>query len=356
MQMTACDANRLGIAVLAAAGVPEPAAVVQTDLLVEAELRGHASHGLLRIPRLVERIENGVLDPTTTGSGRWMAHALRIVDGEHGLGPVVALDAITEITKRARTTGLACAAIRSNNHLGMLAWYVEKIARDGRIGIAMTTSEALVHPWGGREALVGSNPIAVGVPALPEPFVFDMATSAVSMGKIIDHANRGAALEPGWAVDIEGTPTTDAAAARAGAIAPFGGPKGYGLGIAVELIVAALTGSALGRDVLGTLDSTNLSTKGDVFIVIDRPDAGTAAAISSYLDTVRASARQRNDVPVRVAGDRARERRDRSTTEGIRIPDELYETLINLARGAGDAVAGRDGRVVSAERRVQSER
>src|SRR6185436_8230226 len=149
--------------------------------------------------------------------------------------------------------GVVTVAVRNANHLGLLAPYVERCAEAGLIGIVLTTSEALVHPWGGAAAQVGTNPIAVAVPAEPAPFVFDMATGAVSMGKILDHRNRGVPLEPGWAIDGAGRPTLDAAAAAGGAIAPFGGAKGYGLGLAFELLVGAVTGSALGRAVSGTL-------------------------------------------------------------------------------------------------------
>ena len=163
--------------------------------------------------------------------------------------------AVEAIAARAKTTGIAVAAIANNNHIGMLAWYAEAIAQAGQVAIILTTSEALVHPFGGRTALLGTNPIAIGAPTDTGPFVIDLATSLVSMGEIHDHAHRGAALQSGWAVDADGNPTTNANAAKGGAIAPFGGAKGYALGLAFELLVTALTGAALGRGVTGTLNA-----------------------------------------------------------------------------------------------------
>jgi L-2-hydroxycarboxylate dehydrogenase (NAD+) len=110
------------------------------------------------------------------------------VDGERGLGPVVAMAALDAIIPRAQEDGIAIAAIRNANHLGALAYYAEHVASLGLTCIALTVSEALVHPWGGRKAMIGTNPIAIGVPAAPHPMVLDMATGLVSMGKI--HAGR----------------------------------------------------------------------------------------------------------------------------------------------------------------------
>src|SRR5690606_16166677 len=155
----------------------------QADLLLEAELRGRASHGLLRLQRIIERIHNGVADPVTAGEHNWRGNILE-VDGKRGLGPVVASAALDLLAERAHEQGIAIGAIRNNNHLGMLAWYADRIARRGLILIALCNSEALVHPWGGRKAMIGTNPIAIGVPTAAEPFVLDMATSLVSMGQI----------------------------------------------------------------------------------------------------------------------------------------------------------------------------
>ncbi len=183
-------AHRCTFEALLRVGVSERNAEIQTDLLMEAELRGRPSHGLLRLARIVERIENHVADPHTTGHHDWKGKAFLCVDGQNGLGPVVAMAALDALCERVRDTGVAVASIANNNHLGMLAWYAEKIAARGFTLIALSTSEALVHPWGGRRAMLGTNPIAIGVPALPRPFVLDMATSLVSMGQIHDFAHR----------------------------------------------------------------------------------------------------------------------------------------------------------------------
>jgi LDH2 family malate/lactate/ureidoglycolate dehydrogenase len=311
--------------------VPEADARLQVDLLLEAELRGRPSHGLQRLPRIIERIHNGVACPTSRGASQWRGTALLDVDGEGGLGPIVAVNALDQISARAKETGIATACIRNNNHLGMLAFYVERIASQGQAIIALSTSEALVHPWGGRKAMVGTNPIAIGVPASPAPFVLDMATSLVSMGEIHAHAYRRQPLPPGWALNADGDPTLDAEAAKAGAIAPFGGAKGYALGLAFEVLVASLTASALGTDVRGTLDSDRPCNKGDVFIVIETASQGVAASISAYLDAIRACAPVDPQKPVAVPGDRAGAERAKSLKKGLSLPTDIWSRLGELA-------------------------
>lgn len=312
---------------LRAHGVSEAFARLQVELLLEAELRGRASHGLLRLNRICERIINGVINPATSGQHDWRG-AFLSVDGEAGLGPVVAHSAIEALREKVSETGIAVAAISNSNHIGMLAFYAEQVASKGLVAIVLSTSEALVHPYRGRKAMLGTNPTAIGVPTAGLPFVLDMATSLVSMGQIHDYANRGQPLPPGWAVDADGNPTTDAVAAKSGAIAPFGEAKGYALGLAFEVLVVALTASAIGRNVVGTLDSTAVCNKGDVIIVIDPAlQPGTADIISAYLDDIRASGSP--SAPVLVPGDRALTARERALAKGVELPGALWEQILN---------------------------
>lgn len=324
------EAQALGLArrLLETRGAPAEHAELQSRALVEAELKGHPSHGLLRLPRLLRRIEHGLLAPAATGRAHWTAAARLEVEGEGGFGPVVALAALRQLQQRVSRTGIALAAIRNSNHLGMLAWYVEQMAAVGRIGIAMSSSEALVHPYGGTRPLLGTNPIAIAVPTASGPLVLDLATSVVSMGKIHHHAATGQPIPEGWALDAQGQPTTDPLRAREGALAPFGGAKGYGLGIAIELCVAALAGSALAPEVRGTLDAESACNKGDVLIVIEPAKApGLSQRLADYLDVVRASPPADVHRPVRIPGDLARQRRHESLPRGFDLDPALWAEL-----------------------------
>jgi L-2-hydroxycarboxylate dehydrogenase (NAD+) len=313
--------------VLARAGVPVGHAVTQSNALIEAELRGVSSHGLLRLPLIVERIANGVTDPTATGVHSWRAPGFLAVDGQRGLGPVVAAHALDASQARAAAQGICIAAIRNSNHIGMLSNYSESVAARGQSIIALSTSEALVHPWGGYTPLIGTNPISIGVPTEGEPFVMDAATSIVSMGRIHDKAIRGESIPRGWAVAADGKPTTDPSRAKQGAISPFGEAKGYALGLAFELLVAALAGSALGTNVRGTLDATQICNKGDLFIIIDGP----STALSAYLDTVRSTPPAQGFEKVLIPGERGQACKRERLARGVPVAEPLWLQLLRLA-------------------------
>nr|CAD6436284.1 dehydrogenase [Rhizobium sp. Q54] len=313
-------------------GVPEHNATLQTDLLIEAELRGLPSHGLQRLPLLLSRLDNGLIDPHANGNLEWRRKAVLCVDGERGLGPVVVMQTMDCMRPVVREAGVAIAAIRNANHIGMLAYYVESAVGDGLICLAMSTSEALVHPFGGTQALLGTNPLAIGIPTADEPFILDFATSIVSMGKINNYALRNEPIPAGWAVDEEGRATTDPSRAKDGAIAPFGGAKGYGLGLAIELLIASLAGSQVAPMVGGTLDDTRIANKGDLLVLIDPASGrGNSAALSAYLSQLRSSLPSDPATPVAVPGDGARARRAAALQEGIDIPQPLFQQLTALA-------------------------
>lgn len=331
MLVSAERLRKLAIAELEKRGAPPEWSRLQADLFIEAELRGLSSHGLQRLPLLLSRIDKRLADPRARGAVTWKRATFLSVDGERGLGPVVLMNALQVLEPVARSSGIAMAAIRNANHLGMLAYYAEAAARKGLIGIVLSTSEALVHPHGWTEALLGTNPIAIGVPTGGDSFILDFATSLVSMGKINNHALRNVPIPAGWAVDAQGRATTDAEAAKTGAIAPFGGAKGYGLGLAVELLVAMLTGSRLAPEVRGTLDDRDPANKGDILILVDpSAGAGDAALLNAYLDRLRLSRPLDPEQPVAIPGDGSRARRSSALTSGIDLPPQLLDVLMAL--------------------------
>lgn len=323
--------------VLARHGATPEDAATQADMLVEGDLRGHASHGIRRLPVLAGRLAAGLAVSAVEPEFEWRGDAALAVDGRRGLGPVVIHRALGMLLERAATTGVAVASIRNAGHAGMLAPYLERAAAAGAASIGFTVSEALVHPWGGATAMVGTNPIGIGVPTLGEPLILDMSTSQVSAGRILDHAARDEPIPLGWAVDADGNPTTDAVAAAGGALAPFGGAKGYALGLAIEALVGVLAGTAFGRDVRGTLDVEHPPTKGDVFVVfapgtLGAPEGGAGAALAgltAYLDAVRDS----GDA-VAVPGDRARAERAARLADGIPLDAALWDRVTDLRNGA----------------------
>ncbi|NMH99131.1 Ldh family oxidoreductase [Pseudonocardia acidicola] len=330
--------RRLTTGVLERLGTPPAAAREQADMLLEGDLRGHASHGLRRLDVLVGRVRAGLITPDAQPELSWRMPSVLVVDGRGGLGPPTAHRAVDALLDRVGETGVAVAAIRGAGHLGMLAPYVERMAGRGVIGLATTTSEALVHPWGAAPAMLGTNPLAAAIPTGDEPIVLDMATGQISRGKVLDHAARGVALPEGAVVDAEGRPTTDATAALDGAISPFGGPKGYALSLVLEALVATVTGTALGRDVRGTLDTTDPCTKGDVVIALDPAafGAGDPAPLQAFLGELRGLPAAPGHAGVTVPGDRARATRARNLAEGVPVDPGTWQR----AREIADEISG----------------
>ena len=266
--------------------------------------------------------------------------SLAVLDGNFGFGHVTAVDACHHAGELARKSGVGVLLVRRSNPFGMLAHYLERLARSGLVAIMMTTTEAVVRPAGGIEPLLGANPIGVAFPADP-PFVLDMSTAATTLGQLNHAEQHGQPIPPTWAVDELGRPTDDPAAALRGAINSFGGAKGYGLALAVELLAGALTGTATGRRVHGVLDNRLVSTKGDVFIVIDprRLPWGdeVSARATAYLAEIRRSTPVDPHRPVTVPGDRGRARASLTGRPSrIRLSRRLWATLSLLAENRAD--------------------
>jgi L-2-hydroxycarboxylate dehydrogenase (NAD+) len=314
--------------VLLKLGASEREASIQADVLTEADLRGHPSHGLLRLPVMVARIKTQLIRVNADPDYTWTAESVLSVDGKDGLGPFVAETAHERAIPVLREKGIVAVAIRNSSHLGMIGYYCEKRAREGFVCIAMTESEALVHPHGGTKALVGTNPIAIGIPSEPAPFVFDMATSTSAFGKIYASKHRGESIPANWAIDAEGNPTTNPDAALKGSLTPLAGPKGYGLGISIGILAGLLPGAEIGRAVFGTLDTEFRCTKGDLFLLLN-PAAfpgghALAAQVAAYLDEIRNSPPQQNFEKVIVPGDRARSVRAERMRTGIPLPKGVW--------------------------------
>jgi L-2-hydroxycarboxylate dehydrogenase (NAD+) len=328
------DERKVIVDVLSRLGANQQECSIQADVLTEGDLRGHHSHGLQRLPVLAARIKKGLIRVNVDPAHTWTADSVLSVDGKDGLGTFVADSALNVAKSTLGQRGIVAVAIRNSSHLGMIGYYCEKKARESFVCIAMTVSEALVHPHGGTKALVGTNPIAIGIPGDPEPFVFDMATSTSAIGKILAAKHRGESIPAGWAVDASGNSTTVPEEALKGALTPAAGAKGYGLGIAIGILAGLLPGGEIGRLVLGTLDTEHRCTKGDFFLLLN-PGAfaggpALASRIAAYLDELRHSRPQVGCESVLVPGDRARQLREERMRSGIPLPREVWRAAERL--------------------------
>lgn len=327
------------IAVLRGVGANEEDAFIQADVWTEADLRGIHSHGVQRLPVMVTRIQKGLLNVNAKPEKTWSTGSVLNIDGKDGFGTAICELGLRELAPAVRKHGVGVLTVRNAAHIGMVGYYAERRAQEGLVCIAFTTTEVLVHPFGGAEALVGTNPIAIGIPANPRPFVLDMATSVSAMGKIIAMKHRGEKIPEGWAVDKDGRPTTDPEEAIHGSLSPAGGPKGYGLGIAIAMLGGLLPGAEIGRKVLGTLDTDYRCTVGDLFILIDPkafPGAETIAnGVKGYLDDLRASRPAVGFKQVMVPGDPEYRLREERLEKGIPHPEEVWHAAEQLRATVG---------------------
>lgn len=240
-------------------GVPGDDAALVTGNLVEADLRGVGSHGVVRLPIYLKRLGDGGTNPKPQIRLDRETRTAAVLDGDNGLGHLVGIRAMETAVEKARDGNCAFVAVRNSNHFGMAAYYTEMAARAGMIGLAFTIG-AINHmtPWGGAEALLGNNPFSVAFPTRRGfPVVLDMACSIAARGKIIVAAKEGRPIPADWATGPDGLPTTDAIEALKGFVVPLGGAKGYALTLTVGLLSTLLSGAAFGRDVGDLYEKTS---------------------------------------------------------------------------------------------------
>ncbi|GAA4396447.1 Ldh family oxidoreductase [Tsukamurella soli] len=224
---------------LAAVGAPPDEAEFVAATLVSADARGIHSHGLLRLPLYVESVEAGGI--VAGASLRWAREvgATAVLDGGSGFGQVIMQAAVDKARDLAGRYGTATVAVQRGTHYGVGAYWTDQLARDGMIGILVSTTGNSVAPHGSADKFIGTNPLSISFPTGGRPVTADMATSAGAYGKLVDAAGAGREIPAGWAVDHDGVPTTDANAAVAGALIPFGGHKGSAIAVLVELLAGA---------------------------------------------------------------------------------------------------------------------
>jgi ureidoglycolate dehydrogenase (NAD+) len=247
----AADLHAFCARALECAGARSGDSIVIADGLIAADLRGVHSHGALRVGIYADRLHAGSINPGADLQIVRDSGAVVVADAEAGPGIAIAARAMDLALARSQAHGIAAVSLRNANHCGMLAFFAMRALPEGAVGIAASNGDSLVAPWGARAKFLGTNPFAVAVPAREEPpIVLDMATSVVAHGRIKGAADRGEAIPPDWAVDAAGRPTTDPVQALAGALLPFGGFKGSGISILIDLLAGLLPGGRSGPEIV----------------------------------------------------------------------------------------------------------
>jgi L-2-hydroxycarboxylate dehydrogenase (NAD+) len=248
--------------------VPELDARIAADVLLSADLRGVHSHGIIRLHSYYgQRLADGRIDPLSPVTTLRESAVTLALDGGNGLGQAVGYQAMTRCIEKAEESGAALVTVRNSNHYGIAGYFAMMALPYDMIGISLTNSRPLVAPTYGRTAVMGTNPISVAVPAGEErPFVLDMATSIVPIGKVTVYSKAQEEIPEGWGIDRAGEMTNDPnAVLDGGALHPLGGPdylrgyKGYGLSLVVDILSGVLSGAAF-ADQVGKPNDTNPGT------------------------------------------------------------------------------------------------
>ena len=324
-------------------GVPAAAAADVADCLVYADLRGVGSHGIVRLSVYARRLEAGVVTADPVMKLDPAGPAAAALDGANGLGIAVGGRAMDEACALAAASGVGLVSVRRSNHFGAAGWYVERAIRRRMIAIVCSNAPPNMAPWGGARRFLGTNPLAIGVPAGEEPpLVFDMATSVVARGKIILAAQRGDPIPEGWAVDPDGAPTTDAQAALAGAVLPFGGAKGSAISFIIDILSGVLSGAAY-AEYLNTLeDLTAEQDLGHLFLAIPTDLFMPADAFARRMDDLLTMLKRQPPAPgvARVMAPGEPETATAAATEaaGIPLTPDVVEQLVTLGTRLGVAL------------------
>lgn len=274
-----------GSAVLRTLGVPASDADLVLDSLVQADLWGHQSHGVLRLPWYAARLKSGAMTACTEPEVLVDGGALLLLDGRAGVGQVLADTARREAVTRAREHGVGVVGVRNSNHFGTAMYYTRRAAHDGCAAILTTNASPAMAPWGGRTKVLGTNPWSIAAPAPTGGGVVavDIANTAVARGKIYLARNRGELIPHGWAMDDGGHVTTDPTDAINGVILPMAGHKGYAITFMMDILSGALTGAHTGSRVGGPYEPERPSGAGHLFIAID---VATMGDTEDYLASV----------------------------------------------------------------------
>lgn len=331
-------------AVLETARVPGADAMVIAGYLAEADERGHPSHGTDQLPSYYRGFSEGHLNPAPSITVERRRGSLAVVDGDNGLGHVVADRSMDLALELAREHGIGMVAVKRSNHFGMAGHWPLKAVRENMIGFTTTNGPPVMAPWGGRVGAICNNPFSWGIPAGEEPpILLDMALTSGARGKVRLANQRGEQIPEGWALDSEGRPTTDAQAALDGVMLPLGGHKGSAIAIVNEVLASGLSDSLFLTQITSvTMASAGVHVSwqiGHMFLVID-PSA--LRPIEEFLDHVDRIIRQIKATPpavgsdgVQVPGEGGARRAAEAARLGVPMAQQSIEKLTALGEQVG---------------------
>ena len=317
-----------------------------TEVLLDADLSGIESHGIQRLIRYHKEITAGLVKVNNSIQIVKETPISATINANDAMGQLVGIKAMDLAIEKAKSTGIGMVAVRDSNHYGIAGFYTRRAAEQGLIGICMTNTEAIMVPTFGKQAMLGTNPIAFSMPASPIPFTFDAATTVVPRGKLEVYAKRDGLIRDGWALDENGNPSTDAPrvlnniiSKTGGGILPLGGAgeetsgyKGYGFAMLCEICTAILSGGTTSNYIYKTPGRANIA---HFFMAVDHSVFGEPeeleAALSRYMEELRQSNKADGQDRIYTHGEKEFLARERVIREGIPVNEKTYSEMKMIA-------------------------
>ncbi|NBN62715.1 Ldh family oxidoreductase [Microvirga tunisiensis] len=329
--LTLSEAHALAVSALCASRTAPDVAESVARALVAAEADGQAGHGLSRIPSYAAQARSGKVDGFARPVLVEATPALVRVDAGLGFAYPAFDLALAALPQPARKLGIAMAAVRRSHHFGQAGAHCEALAAQGLVAFVFGNAPKAIAPWGGRRPLFGTNPIAFAAPVAPgePPLVIDLAVSRVAKGKIMAAEKAGRPIPEGWALDAEGRPTTDPAAAMAGTMIPIGEAKGAALALMIEVMAAAVVGASLAFEATSLFDAEGPAPDlGQLVLAID-PGLTSGGVFYERMAVLVAAIGAEEGA--RLPGSRRLEARARAAREGLAVPRPILREIRAIA-------------------------
>ncbi|WP_202080222.1 ureidoglycolate dehydrogenase [Caldalkalibacillus salinus] len=332
VQMSPQNLKKLVIEKLTDASLVQEHAEVVADVLVHADLRGVSSHGVLRTEHYVRRLKEGSINPNPLFSMKETGPCSATFDGDDGMGHVVMKEAMDQAIDMARKNGIGTIGIVNSSHCGALSYFVQQAAEENIVGMAVTHTDNIVVPFGGAKPYFGTNPIAYGFPARNhKPVVLDMATSHVAFGKVLHAREAGKDIPNNWGVDASGQATTNPH--DVSYLLPFAGPKGYGLGMVVDILSGVLTGSSFGPNITKMYGDYDKKRKLGHFIMTINPAMFTNVddfldSMDQMIDDIHQVEPAKGFEKVLVPGEPEQLKEEQALREGVTITKTINDYLM----------------------------
>ncbi len=323
-----------------------------TDVLLEADLSGIESHGVQRMIRYHKEITGGMVKVDAKPEIVFETPLSAVIEGNDAMGQILGAQAMQMAIEKAKQSGFGMVTVRNSNHYGIAGYYSKMAAAEGLIGMSMTNTEAIMVPTFGKEAMLGTNPIAFAMPADPIPYSFDAATTVVPRGKLEVYVKRGNGLPLGWALDENGHDSDEPDRVLSniinktgGGILPLGGSgdltsgyKGYGFAMLCEIATAILSGGTTSNYIYKTPGRSNIA---QCFIALDYGMFGDKKAIeaslSTYLQEIRDSAKADGQERIYIQGEKEAEARTHVLADGVYLNDKTYAEMQMIGEFTGSS-------------------